>query len=189
MARTSRNAAGVKQGSRTIPGCRRSTKCKSTYACRKAVYNSMDPTLRAGKLHKRHLTKNRAGKIVSRKKSHTEKKKYATDPNHPLRRRNDIVDVVEREMQNAYSPDGTANDAYDGFDDRGEDSDFEEDDGDWGGDAEWRADTSSPAPSYVPFSQRPAAPARSPSPTMGRGKRAKKGIPAGAYSFHGSDPK
>lgn len=113
MVRHSHNAAGVKK-SRTAPGCRRSSKCRSTYACRKMVYNSKDPSLRAGRLHSRQLTKNRVGKVVSKKKSFDERRKYRTDPNHPLRMRNDIVKEVLSRRD--FDSDGFSFDGYDGYD-------------------------------------------------------------------------
>ena len=128
MTRKSHNAAGSKT-SRTVPGCRRSSKCRSTYACRKVVYMSKDPSLRAGRLHKHQLTKNRVGKVVSRKKSIDEKRKYRTDPHHPLRLRNDIVKHVLASMggnnsydeyngHDEYEYDDEYDDGYDEYDER-----------------------------------------------------------------------
>ena len=123
MVRNSHNAAGVKKN-RTAPGCRRSSKCRSTYACRKMVYNSKDPSLRAGRLHSRQLTKNRVGKVVSKKKSFDERRKYRTDSNHPLRMRNDIVKEVLRRRD--FDSDGFSFDGYDGYDDDEDDGGYEE---------------------------------------------------------------
>ena len=110
MVRSTRNASwNKKRLPKHAPGCRRSSKCRSVNACRKAVYESNDPTLRAGKLSKRQLVKNRAGKVVSRVKSMTEKRKYNNDPGHPLRFRNDIVKAAMDRMDELYDMDELVN--------------------------------------------------------------------------------
>lgn len=127
MTRKSHNNAAGSKKSRTVPGCRRSSKCRSTYACRKVVYMSKDPSLRAGRLHKHQLTKNRVGKIVSRKKSFDEKRKYRTDPQHPLRLRNDIVKNALARMEHGSSYDEYEdNDEFDDESDDGIDDGYDE---------------------------------------------------------------
>jgi len=97
MVRKSKNAAD-KRSPTQAQGCRRSSKCRSIQACRKAVFQSNDHSLRAGKLGKHQLIRNRTGKVVSRKKSLDEKRKYRTDPYHPLKIRNELAKAALEEM-------------------------------------------------------------------------------------------
>ena len=98
MVRISKNAADKRKPTQAV-GCRRSSKCRSIQACRKAVFESKNPSLRAGKLGKHQLIRNRTGKVVSRKKSLDEKRKYRTDPYHPLRIRNDLAKAALEQIQ------------------------------------------------------------------------------------------